>query len=72
MLYYSIPFSTMNQLGRSDIVIHNMNGPDPIPYHSDAIHFIPLNFFLEVRYLLSMGLDPELLRRKKRRMRLWK
>ena len=49
----------MNRFDRSDIVIHNI---DPIQYHQDAIHPIE---FTGIKFLISMGLDPELLRSKK-------
>lgn len=49
----------MNQFDRSDIVIHNIN---LIRYHQDAIHPIE---FTGVKFIISMGLDPELLRNKK-------
>lgn len=55
----------MNQLDSSDIVIHDI---DPIQYHRNVIH--PIEFTGE-RFIISMGLDPELLRSKKK-MRLWK
>lgn len=55
----------MNRFDRSDIVIHNI---DPIQYHQDAIHPIE---FTGIKFIISMGLDPELLRSKKT-MRLWK
>ena len=55
----------MNRFDKSDIVIHNI---DPIQYHQDAIHPIE---FTGIKFLISMGLDPELLRSKKT-MRLWK
>ena len=57
----------MNRFERSDIVIHNI---DPIQYHQDAIH--PIEFTVTgIKFLISMGLDPELLQSKKT-MRLWK
>lgn len=55
----------MNRFDSSDIVIHDI---DLIQYHRDAIH--PIEFTGE-RFIISMGLDPELLRSKKT-MRLWK
>lgn len=51
----------MDRFGRSDIVIHNI---DPIQYHQDAIH--PIEFTVTgIKFLISMGLDPELLQSKK-------
>nr|WGM65844.1 photosystem II protein M [Cocos nucifera] len=44
-------------IDRSDIVIYN-----PIQYHQNSIHPIELT---GVKFLISMGLDPELLRSKK-------
>ena len=55
----------MNRFDRSDIVIHDI---DTIKYHQDTIY--PIEFTGE-RLIISMGLDPELLRSKKT-MRLWK
>lgn len=55
----------MNWFDRSEIVIPNI---DPIQYHQDAIHPIE---FTGVKFIISMGLDPELLRKKKK-IRLWK
>lgn len=55
----------MNLFDRSYIVIHNT---DTIQYHQNAIHPIE---FTGIQFLISMGLDPELLRSKKT-MRLWK
>nr|WGM63611.1 photosystem II protein M [Bismarckia nobilis] len=49
----------MNRFDRSDIVIHNI---DPLQYHQNSIHPIELT---GVKFLISMGLDPELLRSKK-------
>nr|YP_010856118.1 photosystem II protein M [Phoenix acaulis]YP_010856203.1 photosystem II protein M [Phoenix loureiroi]YP_010856288.1 photosystem II protein M [Phoenix pusilla]WGM67644.1 photosystem II protein M [Phoenix acaulis]WGM67814.1 photosystem II protein M [Phoenix loureiroi]WGM67899.1 photosystem II protein M [Phoenix pusilla]WGM67984.1 photosystem II protein M [Phoenix pusilla] len=49
----------MNRFDRSDIVIHNI---DPIQYHQNSIHPVELT---RVKFLISMGLDPELLRSKK-------
>nr|YP_010862363.1 photosystem II protein M [Rhapis excelsa]WGM79263.1 photosystem II protein M [Rhapis excelsa] len=49
----------MNRFDRSDIVIHNI---DPIQYHQNSIYPIELT---GVKFLISMGLDPELLRSKK-------
>ena len=59
----------MNRVNSSDIVIHDM---DPIRYHRNGIH--PIEFTSE-RFIISMGLNPELLRKKKKKnetMRLWK
>lgn len=55
----------MNRFDRSDIVIHNI---DPIQYHQNSIHPIELT---GVKFLISMGLDPELLQSEKI-IRLWK
>lgn len=49
----------MNRFDRSDIVIHDI---DTIQYHQDTTH--PIEFMGE-RLIISMGLDPELLRSKK-------
>jgi hypothetical protein len=46
----------MNRVNSSDIVIHDM---DPIQYHRNVIH--PIEFTNE-RFIISMGLNPELLR----------
>ena len=51
----------MNWFDRSDIVIHDI---DTIKYHQDTIY--PIEFTGE-RLIISMGLDPELLRSKKKR-----
>nr|YP_010294065.1 photosystem II protein M [Sparganium confertum]ULQ67714.1 photosystem II protein M [Sparganium confertum] len=51
----------MNRFDRSYIVIHNI---DPIQYHPDAIHSIELT---GIKFIISMGLHPELLRRIKKR-----
>ena len=51
-----------NSFDRSEIVIHNI---DLIQYHQDAIHPIEST---RVKFIISMGLDPELLRNKKRRL----
>ena len=57
----------MNQFDSSDIVIHDI---DPIQYHRDVIH--PIEFTGE-RFFISMGFNPELLRKKKNEtMILWK
>lgn len=50
----------MNRFDSSDIVINDIY---PIQYHRDAIH--PIEFTGE-RFLISMGLDPELLLSKKK------
>lgn len=50
----------MNRFDSSDIVIHDI---DPIQYHRDVIH--PIEFTRE-KFIISMGLDPELLRSKKK------
>lgn len=55
-----IEFSTMNWFDRSEIVIHNI---DLIQYHRDAINPVA---FAGVKFIISMGLDPELLRNKRR------
>nr|WBR75205.1 photosystem II protein M [Liquidambar styraciflua] len=52
----------MNRFDSSDIVIHDI---DPIQYHRDVIH--PIEFTGE-RFIISMGLNPELLRSKKKRI----
>lgn len=49
----------MNLFDRSYIVIHNT---DPIQCHQNAIYPIE---FTGIQFLISMGLDPELLRSKK-------
>nr|YP_010994440.1 photosystem II protein M [Corylopsis veitchiana]WOZ13172.1 photosystem II protein M [Corylopsis veitchiana] len=49
----------MNRFDSSDIVIHDI---DLIQYHRDIIHLIE---FTGERFLISMGLNPELLRSKK-------
>nr|YP_010291531.1 photosystem II protein M [Rapatea paludosa]ULQ67537.1 photosystem II protein M [Rapatea paludosa] len=51
----------MNRFDRSAIIIHNI---DPIQYHQDTNHSIE---FTGIKFLISMGLNPELLRRKKRK-----
>lgn len=56
----------MNRFDSSDIVIHDIY---PIQYPRDVIH--PIEFTGE-RFIISMGLNPELLRNKKKTMRLWK
>ena len=53
----------MNRVNSSDIVIHDM---DPIRYHRNGIH--PIEFTSE-RFIISMGLNPELLRNKKKKKR---
>nr|QUO99388.1 photosystem II protein M [Lindera praecox] len=50
----------MNRFDRSAIVIHDI---DTIKYHQDTIY--PIKFTGE-RLIISMGLDPELLRSKKK------
>lgn len=50
----------MNPFDSSDIVIHDI---DPIQYHQDGIH--PIEFIGE-RFIIFMGLDPELLWSKKK------
>jgi hypothetical protein len=45
----------MNRFDGVYIVIHNIS---PIQYHQDAIH--PIEFTGEI-FIISMGLDPELL-----------
>nr|UXR12626.1 photosystem II protein M [Liquidambar formosana]WBR74248.1 photosystem II protein M [Liquidambar chinensis]WBR74683.1 photosystem II protein M [Liquidambar acalycina] len=52
----------MNRFDSSDIVIHDI---DPIQYHRNVIH--PIEFTGE-RFIISMGLNPELLRSKKKRI----
>nr|YP_009861715.1 photosystem II protein M [Liquidambar yunnanensis]YP_009862445.1 photosystem II protein M [Liquidambar excelsa]QKD75566.1 photosystem II protein M [Liquidambar excelsa]QKD75648.1 photosystem II protein M [Liquidambar yunnanensis] len=52
----------MNRFDSSNIVIHDI---DPIQYHRDVIH--PIEFTGE-RFIISMGLNPELLRSKKKRI----
>lgn len=50
----------MNRFDRADIVIHNI---DLILYHQNAIH--PIEFRVTgIKFLISMGLDPELLQSK--------
>ena len=51
----------MNRVNSSDIVIHDM---DTIRYHRNVIH--PIEFSSE-RFIISMGLNPELLRSKKKK-----
>jgi hypothetical protein len=48
-------------MNRSDIVIHDL---DPIRYHRNGIH--PIEFTSE-RFIISMGFNPELLRKEKRK-----
>ena len=55
----------MNRLDSLDIVIHDIH---LIRYHRNGIH--PIEFPSE-RFIISMGLNPELLPNKKT-MRLWK
>ena len=50
----------MSWFDSADIVIHDI---DPIRYHRDVIH--PIEFTSE-RFLISMGLTPELLRIKEK------
>lgn len=45
----------MNRFDSSDIVIHDI---DPIRYHRDEIYTIE---FTDERFIISMGLNPELL-----------
>jgi len=52
----------MNSFDRSEIIIHNI---DLIQYYQDVIHPIE---FTRVKFLISMGLDPELLRNKKKKI----
>lgn len=54
----------MNRLDSSDIVIHDI---DPIQYHRNRIDHIE---FTSERFFISMGLNPELLRSKKK-MKRW-
>lgn len=49
----------MNRFDSSDIVIHDI---DPIRYHLDRIH--PIEFRVK-RFIISMGLNPELFEVKK-------
>lgn len=58
----------MNPLDSSDIVIHDI---DSIQYHRNRIDHIE---FTNESFIISMGLNPELLRSKKKNetMRLWK
>jgi len=59
----------MNRFDSSDIVIHDI---DQTRYHRDRIHPVE---FRGKRLIISMGLNPELLRSKKKKkemMRLWK
>lgn len=51
----------MNRFDSSDIVIHDINF---IRYHRNLIH--PIEFTSE-RFLISMGLNPEIFQRKKRK-----
>lgn len=53
----------MNRLDSSDIVIHDI---DPIQYHRNRIDHIE---FTSERFIISMGLNPELLRSKKKTKR---
>ena len=57
---YTIQFLTTSQFDSSDIVIHDI---DPIRYHRDVIH--PIEFTGE-RFIISMGLTPELFRIKEK------
>lgn len=50
----------MSWFDSGDIVIHDI---DPIRYHRDVIH--PIEFTSE-RFIISMGLTPELLRIKEK------
>ena len=50
----------MSWFDSADIVIHDI---DPIRYHRDGIH--PVEFTSE-RFIISMGLTPELLRIKEK------
>lgn len=50
----------MSWFDSADIVIHDI---DPIRYHQDVIH--PIEFTSE-RFIISMGLTPELLRIKEK------
>lgn len=50
----------MNRFDSSDIVIHDI---DPIRYHRDGIYTIE---FTDERFIISMGLNPELLRIKEK------
>ena len=50
----------MSWFDSADIVIHDI---DPIRYHRDVIH--PIEFTSE-RFIISMGLTPELLRIKEK------
>ncbi len=51
----------MSWFDSADIVIHDI---DPIRYHRDGIH--PVEFTSE-RFIISMGLTPELLQIKEKR-----
>nr|YP_010447026.1 photosystem II protein M [Vasconcellea carvalhoae]UTM91835.1 photosystem II protein M [Vasconcellea carvalhoae] len=51
----------MNRFDSSDIVIHDI---DPIRYHRNLIH--PIEFTSE-RFIISMGLNPEVLLRSKKK-----
>lgn len=57
---YVILFNSWRWINLSDIVIHDI---DPIRYHRNGIH--PIEFTSE-RFIISMGLNPELLRIKEK------
>lgn len=50
----------MNRFDSSDIVIHDI---DPIRYHRDVIYTIEIS---DERFIISMGLNPQLLRIKEK------
>ena len=54
-LYMCIQFTTLKKLFYQYIVIHDI---DPIRYHRDVIYTIE---FTDERFIISMGLNPELL-----------
>ena len=57
---YGILFNSWRWIDLSDIVIHDIN---PIRLHRDLIH--PFEF-TDKRFIISMGLNPELLRIKEK------
>jgi len=60
VILFTIQFLTMNRFDSSEIVIHDI---DPIQYHRDVIYTIE---FTDERFIISMGLNPELLRIKEK------
>ena len=55
-----ILFNSWRWIDLSDIVIHDI---DPIRLHSDVIHPVE---FTDKRFIISMGLNPEVLRIKEK------